>query len=589
MLHKLKPASLYSSILFLSTLPVNPGAMAGVNEDARFGKFRDAFIEIYWTIKPVDALAAGVFKSDSVPYIPDTAFFGKQARTLVGLRDSLGQFDPTKLSQSYRVDYRMILDRIESDLWYLVVFREHEWNPAWYNIGFECSQILGDRRRPVINRLQSISSRLKGATRYYEAAVANMKIPVREHTDLAILQNEGSLEIFEHMIPDSMTTAGMSLQELKLLQERLMLATNAIKRYVTHLKSLLPSLTEEQSKSFRIGRELYEAKFRHDIHSKYTAEEMYQKAGTRKSEIQQEMADIARKLWPKYLGNTPMPDNDRAMTRMVLEKISLEHVHRDSFMFAIEKQIPELVAFVRNRDLLWLDPSKPLVVRRTPGYMEGSGAGVTISAPGPYDPDGNTYYNVSPLDGYADEMAESYLREYNKYTLQILNIHEAIPGHYAQLVYANKAPSRIRSLFGNGATVEGWAVYAERMMLEQGYGNNAPEMWLMYYKWHLRSVCNTMLDFGVHVLNWNEKVAKKFLVDDAFQEEAEADGKWRRVKLTQVQLTSYFTGFTEIYELREEVKTLRGPSFSIKDFHSRFLSCGSAPVMYIRDLVTSDY
>ena len=84
--------------------------------------------------------------------------------------------------------------------------------------------------------------------------------------------------------------------------------------------------------------------------------------------------------------------------------------------------------------------------------------------------------------------------------LPVLNIHEAIPGHYAQLVYANRSPSLIKSIFGNGAMVEGWAVYAERMMLESGYGEHKAEAWLIYSKWNLRSVTNTILDYGVHVL-----------------------------------------------------------------------------------------
>ena len=248
----------------------------------------------------------------------------------------------------------------------------------------------------------------------------------------------------------------------------------------------------------------------------------------------------------------------------------------------------ELAAFVNSKKLLYLDPTKPLVVRKTPSYMEGSGAGASISSPGPYDLHGNTYYNVSPLTNYSGDQAESYLREYNHYMLQILNIHEAIPGHYAQLVYANQSPSLIKSILGNGAMIEGWAVYSERMMLEEGYGNNEPELWLMYYKWHLRSVCNTILDYSVHVLDWPEKVAVKFLTDDAFQQPAEASGKWRRVKLTQVQLCSYFTGYSEIYDFREELKVKQGKDFDLKKFHEKFLSYGSAPVPYIRELMLED-
>lgn len=288
------------------------------------------------------------------------------------------------------------------------------------------------------------------------------------------------------------------------------------------------------------------------------------------------------------MGDAPIPDEDKSMIRTIIEKVSETHVHRDSFIQSIEKQIPELATFVNDKNLLYLDPTKPLVVRKTPPYMEGGGAGASISSPGPYDPGGNTYYNVSLLTDYTPEKAESYLREYNHYMLQILNIHEAIPGHYAQLVYANKSPSLIKSILGNGAMIEGWAVYSERMMLEEGYGKDAPEMWLMYYKWHLRSVCNTILDYSVHVNGWSEKVAVKFLTDDAFQQAAEAEGKWRRVKLTQVQLCSYFTGYTEIYDLREELKAKMGKEFDLRKFHEKFLSYGSAPVPYIRELMLND-
>jgi len=217
-------------------------------------------------------------------------------------------------------------------------------------------------------------------------------------------------------------------------------------------------------------------------------------------------------------------------------------------------------------------------------------AGASISAPGPYDKEGDTFYNVGSLAAYTPEGAESFLREYNKYILQILNIHEAIPGHYTQLVYSNQSPSLIKSLFGNGAMIEGWAVYTERMMLESGYGagEESDEMWLMYYKWNLRATCNTILDYSVHTKDLRKEDALHLLVDEAFQQQAEAEGKWKRVSLTQVQLCSYFTGYTEIYDFREELKKQEGDKFSLKAFHEKFLSYGSAPVKFIKELMLTE-
>ena len=180
---------------------------------------------------------------------------------------------------------------------------------------------------------------------------------------------------------------------------------------------------------------------------------------------------------------------------------------------------------------------------------------------------------------------------------QLLSIHEAVPGHCLQGIYSNKkSPDVFRSVFQNGAMIEGWAVYTERMMLESGYGNDpasgstqaSDEMWLMYYKWNLRSTCNTILDYSVHTKNMSKEDAMNLLVNEAFQQKTEADGKWRRVSVTQVQLCCYFTGFTEIYDFREELKKQMGDKFNLKKFHEKFLSYGSAPVKYIKELMLAE-
>jgi uncharacterized protein (DUF885 family) len=108
---------------------------------------------------------------------------------------------------------------------------------------------------------------------------------------------------------------------------------------------------------------------------------------------------------------------------------------------------------------------------------------------------------------------------------------------------------------------------------------------LMYCKWNLRSTCNTILDYNVHVNNLSKEDALQFLTNEAFQQQAEAEGKWKRVSVTQVQLTSYFTGYTEIYDLREQLKKKQGAAFNLKTFHEKFLSYGSAPVKYIGELM----
>ena len=581
-----------STILFaLFTLVItgcgNHQAINTVSPDSTFAAFKMYFVEEYFRISPGNAIAAGRHDYDSVLLIPTIQLFEKQDAEYKTLLDSLLKFDKSKLSDVNRIDFYMMRDNLNSSIWYDKEFRGYEWNPANFNVSDGFANILNGSYAPLDTRLKSFEQRLSNVAPYYEAGKSLLKSPTIEHTELAILQNESAVEeVFGKALKDSVNASSLSSEEKSNLLALAEKASKAMIGYAGWLKEKRKSMTVENSRSFRIGKELFDKKFEFDIVSEYSAEQMYNKAKKRMAEIHHEMATITRQLWPVYFKNEKIPDDSLKMIRQMIDRLSLVHVKPDQFMASIQKQLPELIEFINQKKLIYIDPSKPLVVRQTPAYMEGGGAGASISAPGPFDKNANTYYNVSPLTGYKPDAAESFLREYNKYVLQILNIHEAIPGHYTQLVYSNNSPSVIKSIFGNGAMVEGWAVYTERMMLENGYGNNEPEMWLMYYKWHLRSVCNTILDYSVHVLNMSEEDARKLLVEGDFQQDAEAAGKWRRVKLTQVQLCSYYTGFTEIYELREQQKKVLGDKFDLKAFHEKFLSYGSAPVKYISELMT---
>ena len=155
-----------------------------------------------------------------------------------------------------------------------------------------------------------------------------------------------------------------------------------------------------------------------------------------------------------------------------------------------------------------------------------------------------------------------------------------------QGVYNNKkSNSKIKSVFQNGPMVEGWAVYCEQMMIENGWGNNAPEIWLTLYKWRLRECSNVLIDYGIQCLNYSKGDVQKLLKNETFQEDAQIEEKYHRATVSQVQLCSYFTGLSDILALREAYKNKLGDKYSLKDFHEKFLSYGSAPVKYIREVM----
>jgi uncharacterized protein (DUF885 family) len=538
------------------------------------------FINALWKLDPESAVESGKFDDAANLTIPNAATRAKELAFADEWLQRLGKMDPRQLSGKQRTDLALLINKVKADRWYLTTFKQYEWNPALYNIAKPIDLVLNTEYAAQPQRLRTLLRRIANVPAYYQAAQASIVNPTREHLRLAIAQAPGTMVVLADLGKAAQESI-LTPQEKAIFALRIANAGTALLGYIDFLNALDKS--NQDTRSFRIGKDLYEAKFAHDIQAAGTAEQTYQKALAAREELLARMNGLADDLWTKTMGSVAKPDDRLKKIGMVIDKLSANHVARENFFPEIRRQIPVLQDWVVKNNLLTLDPKRPLEVRETPLYQRGV-AGASIDAPGPYRPQDKTWYNVTPLDGMTAQEAESTLREYNQWILQILNIHEAVPGHYAQLVYANKSPSMVKSLFGNGAMVEGWAVYAERMMLESGY-ENSPEMWLMYSKWNLRSVTNTILDYSVHVLGMTQAQAMDLLVRQAFQTPAEAIEKWRRVQLSSVQLTSYFSGYSEIIELREQRKQALGQRFVLKDFHEQFLSYGNAPVKVIKELM----
>jgi len=550
-----------------------------VDSNTAFEKYKEGFVKGLWEIYPDWAANQGFHKGDSILVVSDSLFKKKQLDFAHSQLDSLQRYPIKSLSDNNIIDFHIIQNQLKNVIFNIDKLKSNEWNPAEYNVSGAFAEILNGKYDALEVRLRSISAKLNAVPAYYEAAKKNIRNPTLEHTALAIAQNLGGITVFEQDLNSALSKSKLAATEKIEIRKKAKIAVIAIKEYTNWLKAL----ENTTPRSFRLGKELYDSKFDLEIQSSFSADTIYAKAVAHKTDLHQKMFILADSLWVKYMKKEAKPTDKLVLIKKVIDKISLQHTTPEKFQSEIEKQIPELAAYVKEKDLLYVDPAKPLVVRKEPAYMAGV-AGASISAPGPYDKNANTYYNVGSLNGWSAEKAESYLREYNNYVLQILNIHEAIPGHYTQLVYNNQSPSLIKAIFGNGAMIEGWAVYTEKMMLESGY-KNSPEMWLMYYKWNLRTTCNMILDYSVHTKNMSKDAAMSLLINEAFQQQAEAEGKWTRVSVSQVQLCSYYAGYTEIYDLREMLKKEQKETFNLKQFHEKFLSYGSAPVKYIKELM----
>ena len=556
----------------------------GLGPDSLFNAFQSRFLDSFWRANPGEAISVGYGKYYEKLTIPDSSSFAQASVFSSRWLDSLYSYEYPKLSSNNQINFRIIENRLMSDRWYIDTFRIREWNPSYYNLGRECYNILTQPYAPLDKRLRTLSSHLRQTDDYFPAALKIINRPTREYTELAIRQNEGSLEIFRSMIPDSIKAASLTGNEKDSLERRLTRAGEETRKYIETLRKLQAD-KNAVFRDFRIGKDLFSTKFKYDLVSEFSPEQMFAIADSAKKTCHREMFRLADSLWTKYYEGQGKPGYSLVLIKAVLDKIAQQHASPGNVVNVASGLVHHLEEFIIRKDLFDYDTTYPLHVRVMPAFM----AGVTLASANftpPYLASGVTYYNIADLSKMPPAAAESELKEYNNYSLQLLSIHEAMPGHCLQGVYSQKRSNNIvKSVFRNGAMVEGWAVYCEQMMVDNGWGNGSAEMRLVLYKWRLRELGNVLVDYGLQCLGWSAADIRNLLKRETFQEDAQIEEKIHRAAVSQVQLCSYYTGLTEILALREAYRMKMGNNFRLKDFHEKFLGYGSAPVRYIREMM----
>ena len=547
-----------------------------------FDGFKTRFLDAYWKQYPSAAIAVGYGKYYGELPVPDSAYYTGSVAFADRWLDSLHAIGGEQLPLDERISYRMIENELRRSIWQIDTLQDQRWDASRYNIGGDAYAILTQGYAPLDARLHDLSAHLAHAVDYYAAALQVLKNPTKEHIQLAIGQNKGALSVFGQEMTDSIAKSTLSDADRQTLNQRIDDAKAAINGYINGLTAILAD-SSNTFRAFRLDRALYDRKFKYEIVSDMGPDEIFQLANAQKDKCHREMYRLAKELWPKYLANAPEPTDSLILIKTMIDRLSLQHVQPAQLFDTINAQMQRIDRFILAKDLFNFDTTASVKVRLMPPFASG----VTLASadfPLPYQKASSAYYNVADLTEKPPAEVESALREYNQWMLQLLTIHEAVPGHCMQGIYTQReAPDMVKAVFANGAMVEGWAVYSERMMMENGWDNDAPEMWLMYYKWNLRECTNVLVDYGIHRLGWTEKDIRDLLVDQAFQEEAQVREKYRRATLSQVQLCSYFTGSTEILALREAYRQKMGEAYSLKAFHEAFLSHGTAPVKYIRE------
>ena len=553
-----------------------------MHPELNFTNFETRFLDNYFKQYPSWAIGSGYGKYYDRLVIPDSASVTASISFSRQWLDSLKALDFLRLSDNNKISYNIIKNQLESDIWYLTSFKRQEWDASSYNLSNDCYQIIHQPYATLTERLRNLSNHIEMAGQYYAAGFRMLNKPTRESVNLSASQNQGGLSIFGQDLADSINASKLTPAERDTLNQRVSRTVKAISGYVDSLNGLLKN-KNYNFRNYSIGRDLYREKFRYDLAISLSPEELYKKATEEKKIVFEGMVQTAGGLWEKYFQNKPKPKDSLELVRRVIDAVSLHHAKANDFFDSLKNQVYELKRFIIVKNLFDFDTTYPIVVRLMPVYERG----VTIASAEfttPYGKNSDTYYNIDDITLFPKDKMESTLREYNQYTSQILSIHEAVPGHCMQGIYNKlKSPDVLRSVFTNGAMIEGWAVYCESMMLENGWSAGVPEMQLMYAKFKLRELGNVIIDYEMQCQNKSKEYIVGFLMNTLFQTRAQAEEKYHRATLSQVQLCSYYAGASAILALREAYKNKMASKYSLKEFHENFLKYGSSPVKYIQE------
>ena len=339
------------------------------------------------------------------------------------------------------------------------------------------------------------------------------------------------------------------------LRPRLEAAGTAAKAALTDFEAYLRDDVLPRSEGEgRLGADLFARKMRHTMRSEtLTAEGILAAAEREFDAVRAEMIRLARVSWPRWRRGAPLPDDDVEIVRGVLDAIAAEHPQAGELLDFCRAETARIEAFCRDRDLIGL-ADEPLDIRWTPTFLRAFG-GAMLIPPGPLDKGQKAFFAITPMpDDWPPERKESYLREDNARMLRLLTIHEAVPGHYLQGVYANRSESLPRAIFWSGVFAEGWAVYVTQVMMDVGYGADDAALLLTHWKFYLRAATNAIIDARIHTAGMTEEEAVALMVDGGFQEEAEARAKYNRARLSSTQLSTYFAGSMEMWDIELEAR-----------------------------------
>ncbi len=544
--------------------------MPGERQD--FSKLTENFVYGSLALSPVSATVAGYHQHQGVRLdekLDDYSAAGirDQRRFYSDFRDRLALIQPETLGSEDRADYQIIQNQLELAMLELDQIRSYRHNPTVYVelVGNALFNPFVLEYAPLETRYRHIIQRLFKVPALMEQARGNLTDSPEVWNRVAQEENDGNISLIDKTLRDRVPPALRNDFDRAAKS-----ALDSLRAFNNYLKNDLSRRTSD----WRLGSDKYDRKFQHALVAGKTPQQVLSEAETSLRNVRDEMSKLAA---PRSV-------------REALDRIAQQHATPQTYMDQARQTLQEATQFVRDKRLVTLPERGNLQVIPTPEFMRGIYAVAGFAQAPALEPQLGAFYWVTPIPSdWPKDRIESKLREYNNYGLQEITIHEAMPGHYVQLEIANNLEPKnrrvLRNIYGNGAYVEGWGLYAQQLMSDEGYLNNSVELRLTLMKQLLRAIANAILDIRLQTMGMTDQQALDLMINDTFQEKEEATAKLQRAQLSSCQLPTYFVGWRGWLDAREDYKKRKGATFRLEEFHDAALKESAVPMTALPQLL----
>jgi uncharacterized protein (DUF885 family) len=560
-----------------------------------FPKIVEEFVYKTLSFSPVSASGQGLHKYNGEDFDRGLDDFSgnairQQRQYYADLHMRLEKFNRDELSPEDRADYDIIDTQIGLALFDIDIAQSWRHSPQVYVelLGTALFNPFVLEYAPKSERFDHIIARIQKVPAFIDVAQRQLYQVPPIWLDVAKEENDGNIDLIDKALREAVPPGQKAAYDAA--------ATPALDS-LRAFNLFLMQVKEHSTADWRLGAEHYGVKFKLNLATNSTPDQVLAAAEKRLKEVRARMLELALPLhatmFPGHGGHDDVKGEERenSVIREVLDRIAEKHSTPASYMDDARADLDEARNFAKEKNLLTLPDHSNLQVIPTPEFERGIYSVGGFNPAPVLEPKLGAFFWITPIpEDWAKNRVDSKLREYNFYNLKLLVIHEAMPGHYVQGEFANEIdpqPRRVlRALYGNGPYVEGWAQYITQTMLDEGLLDNAPELRLTLLKQELRVDANAIIDIRLQTNRMTDQEAMDLMEKQTFQEHEEAVGKLQRAKLSSTQLPTYFVGWRDWLRVRDLDKEKKGNAFSLHDFHDRALKEGAVPLPVLARLLT---